>query len=203
MCEDGTRVYDLAVARRTVRRFKPDPVPGELLERLIDVARLAPSAANMQPLAFVTVDEPGLKAEVFRALKWAAYIAPAGDPGPGEEPAAYVVTLVDTKVREKMFEYDVGAAMENMILAALEEGVAACWLLSIDRERLRAALGGVPERYRIDCVLALGYPAEEPVAEAMGESCRYWKDAEGRLHVPKRPLAAVWHRNTWGRTSGS
>jgi nitroreductase len=192
MCQDDKNVYDLAVERRTIRKFKPAPVARELLERLVNAARLAPSAANVQPLEFVVVDGAAAKAEVFPALKWAAYIAPAGDPRPGEEPAAYIVTLVSTKLREKMFEYDVGAAMENMILVALSEGVGACWLLSIDRDRLRTALG-VPDDYRIDSVLALGYPAEAPAAEVMGESCRYWKDAEGRLHVPKRPLAAVMH----------
>jgi len=194
MCQDDKNVYDLAVARRTIRRFKPAPVPRDLLERLVNAARLAPSAANVQPLEFVIVDEAGIKAEVFPALKWAAYIAPAGDPRPGEEPAAYVVTLVNSKLREKMFEYDVGAAMENMILAALAEGVGSCWLLSIDRDKLRAVLG-VPGEYRIDSVLALGYPAEEPAAEVMGDSCKYWKDAEGRLHVPKRALEAVLHVN--------
>ena len=192
MCRDDKNVYDLAAERRTIRKFKPDPVPRELLERMVSAARLAPSAANVQPLEFLVVDGAGPKAEVFPLLKWAAYIAPAGDPRPGEEPAAYVVTLVNSKLREKMFEYDVGAAMENMILVALAEGVGACWMLSIDRDRLRAALG-IPADYRIDSVLALGYPAEEPAAEVMGESCRYWKDEAGRLHVPKRPLDAVVH----------
>jgi nitroreductase len=81
-----------------------------------------------------------------------------------------------------------------MILAALAEGVGSCWMLSIDRDKLRAVLG-VPDDYRIDSVLALGYPAEAPAAEVMGESCRYWKDADGRLHVPKRALASVIHFN--------
>jgi nitroreductase len=194
MCQNDKNVYDLAVERRTIRRFRPEPVPGELLTRLVEAARLAPSAANIQPLAYIVVDDPAKKAEVFPCLKWAAYIAPAGDPKAGEEPAAYIVTLVDTKLREKMFEYDVGAAMENMILAALAEGVGSCWLLSVDRDKLRVGLG-VPDRYRIDSVLALGYPAEEPAAEVMADSCRYWKDEEGRLHVPKRPLASVLHVN--------
>jgi nitroreductase len=194
MCQDEKRVYDVIAGRRTIRRFRPEPVAPELLERLVNVGRLAPSAANMQPLEFIIVDEAGPRAEIFACLKWAAYIAPAGDPQPGEEPVAYIVTLANSEVREKMFEYDVGAAMENMILAGLAEGVGACWFLSIDRDRLRALLG-VPERYRVDSVLALGYPAEEPAAEVMGESCRYWKDAEGRLHVPKRALGSVVHFN--------
>lgn len=194
MCQDDRTVHDLAVTRRTVRRFRPEPLDRGLLERLTDAARLAPSAANLQPLEFIVVDEPGTKAGLFSCLKWAAYIAPAGDPGPGEEPAAYVVVLVNTKVREKMFEYDVGAAVMSMILVAAGEGVGSCWLISVDRERAKALLG-VPDGYRIDSVLALGYPSEEPVAEVMTDSCRYWKDAEGRLHVPKRPREAVVHFN--------
>ena len=194
MCQDDKSAYDVIAGRRTIRRFKPEPVSRELLERLANVGRLAPSAGNLQPLEFVVVDEAKVKAEVFPCLKWAAYIAPAGDPKPGEEPTAYIITLANAKIREKMFEYDVGAAMENMIVTALAEGVGACWFLSIDRDKLRAILG-VPEHYRIDSVLALGYPAEDPVAEVMADSCRYWRDAEGRHHVPKRPLAAVAHFN--------
>jgi len=196
MCKDGKSLYETIVGRRTIRRFKPDAVPRELLERLADAGRLAPSAANMQPLEFVVVDGAGPKAEIFPCLKWAAYIAPAGDPRPGEEPAAYIITLVNSKIREKMFEYDVGAATENMTLAALAEGVGSCWMLSIDRDKIRAILG-IPEHYRIDSVLALGYPAEDPAAEVAGESIRYWKDAEGRLHVPKRERASVVHVNRY------
>ncbi|MCX6573416.1 MAG: nitroreductase family protein [Candidatus Aminicenantes bacterium] len=194
MCQDDKKVYETIVGRRTIRKFRPEPVARELLERLVDAARLAPSAANLQPLEFVVVDEAALTAAIFPCLKWAAYIAPAGDPRPGEEPTSYVVALANTKVREKMFEYDLGAAMENMILAALEEGVGSCWMLSIDRDKLRAILG-VPEDYRIDSVLALGYPAEDPAAEVLGDSCKYWKDEAGRLHVPKRALNTVLHLN--------
>jgi nitroreductase len=181
------------VTRRTIRQFKPDPVPGDLLEKAVDAARLAPSGANIQPLEYIVVDDDGTKNEIFSGLKWAAYIAPEGNPRPGKEPVAYVVVLVNTELREKLFEYDVGAAMENMILTFWSEGVGSCWLLNIDRDRLRIVLG-VPEKYRIDSVLALGYPDEEPQVEVQGDSCRYWKDPEGRLHVPKRRLEDVLHR---------
>jgi nitroreductase len=194
MCQGEREAHDLILARRTIRRFRAEPLPPGTLEALVDAARLAPSAANMQPLEFVAVDDPRTCVELFPCLKWAAYIAPAGDPRPGEEPRAYVVTLVNTKVREKMFEYDVGAAVENMIISALGRGIGSCWLLSVDRDRLKAVLA-VPDGYRIDCVLALGYPAEDPVAEEYGDSQKYWKDPEGRLHVPKRTRAAVLHRN--------
>ncbi|MBN2207384.1 MAG: nitroreductase family protein [Candidatus Aminicenantes bacterium] len=187
-------VYDLIRSRRTIRQFKPGPVPPGLLTRLVDAARLAPSAANLQPLVFVAVDDPALCARILPCLKWAAYIAPQGDPRPGFEPSAYVLVLVNTTVRDKMYEYDVGAAVENMILSALAEGVGSCWMISIDRPKLAEILG-VPEGYRLDSVLALGAPAEQPLAEDLKDSVKYWKDDVGRLHVPKRPLAEVLHLN--------
>ena len=188
------KILDLVIGRRTVRRFKPDALPKGLLGHLVDAGRLAPSAANLQPLEFIVVDSPAVRAELFVCLKWAAYINPAGNPAPGQEPAAYIIVLVNTAVREKMFEYDVGAAMENMIIAALGEGIGACWLLSIDRDRIREILK-VPESFRIDSVLALGYPDEAPESEDFKESVKYWKDENGTLHVPKRKLGDVLHVN--------
>jgi nitroreductase len=145
-------------------------------------------------LEFILVDEEALKNEVFRCLKWAAYIAPLGNPETGHEPQAYVVVLVNTQVRDKGYEYDVGAAMENMILAALDEGIGSCWLISVDRQRVKE-LFKVPENYRVDSVLALGYPAEQPKVEDLKDSCRYWKDSNGQFHVPKRKPEAVIHLN--------
>jgi nitroreductase len=185
---------DLIRSRRTVRRFRPRPVDRSLLERLVNAGRLAPSASNLQPLEFIAVDDPAVCRAVFPCLRWAAYIAPRGNPPPGEEPRAYIVTLVNLAVREKGYEYDVGAAMENMILEAREAGLGTCWLLSIERDKL-AALLGVPQGYRIDCVLAIGYPAESPVAEEAAGSIKYWKDEAGLLHVPKRPLRSVLRIN--------
>jgi nitroreductase len=187
-------IHELIVSRRSIRQFKPRAIDRAILERLVDAGRLAPSAANMQPLEFFVVDDPALRAKVFPCLKWAAYIQPAGNPKPGLEPTAYVFVLVNTKIREKMFEYDVGAACENIGLAALGEGIASCWLISIDRRKISEALG-IPEEYRIDSVIALGYPAEASTAEDFKDSPRYWKDEAGGFHVPKRKRADVMHVN--------
>jgi nitroreductase len=184
----------LYMRRRSVRQFQAKPVPRELLMRLADSARLAPSAANRQPLEFIILDDPAVCAKVFPHLGWAAYISPAGNPLPGQEPRAYVVTLVNTAVRDKGCEYDVGAAVMSMIMTAWAEGVASCWLISVDRAGV-ARLLGIPETHRLDSVLALGYPAEFPQVEDLTDSVQYWKDAEGRLHVPKRKLESVVHLN--------
>jgi nitroreductase len=191
------RVRDLILSRRTIRQFKRLPVERSILQDVVNAGRLAPSAANLQPLEFVVIDDEKVCRQVFPCLRWAAYIAPRGNPRPGQEPMAYVVTLVNLGIRDKGFEYDVGAAMENMILAAREAGLASCWLLSVEREKIAAILK-IPATYRIDSVLALGAPAERPLAEEMTESFKYWQDAEGVLHVPKRPLRSVCHFNRFG-----
>jgi len=187
-------VYQKVVSRRTIRQFRSLPIAKEILENLVNAGRLAPSGANLQPLEFIVIDDAEITQRIFPCLKWAAYIAPEGDPRPGQEPKAYVIVLVNKEIRPQGYEWDVGAAMENMILTAWEEGIGSCWLLSIDRDELRQILS-VPGSYRIDSVLALGYPAEESVVEELTDSIKYWKDEQGRFHVPKRALIDVIHRN--------
>ncbi|MEW5947183.1 MAG: nitroreductase family protein, partial [bacterium] len=145
--------------RRSIRRFLRKPVPRELLERFADAARMAPSANNLQPWEFVIVDDPGTVAEIFPCLLWAGYIAPAGDPPEGERPAAYIVVLLNGRVRSAGGEHDAGAAVQNVLLTAVEEGVGSCWVGSVNRTKAAEILG-IPEHCRIDSVIALGYPAE-------------------------------------------
>lgn len=187
-------LYDLIVSRRSIRQFKPKPVSHDILREIVNAGRLAPSAANRQPLEFIVVDEESKKVNIFPCLKWAGYIAPDGNPKPGQEPQAYIVILVNTNIREKGFEWDSGAAIENMILAAWEKGVGSCWIISVDKVHVQTLLN-IPEPFKVDSVLALGYPAESPVTEDLKDSVEYWKDEKGCLHVPKRKLTDVIHFN--------
>jgi len=189
-------LIDFILSRRSIRQFKPDPLPRDILLGLVDAARMAPSAANLQPLEFILVTDEAIRKSVFPCLRWAAYIAPGGNPRPGHEPTAYVVILVNTKIRDKGFERDAGAAAENLILAAWTCGIGSCWVISVDRSPLQAILN-IPETYSIDSVIALGYPDESPVVEDLTDSVKYWKDESGRLHVPKRKRTEVIHFDTF------
>ncbi len=188
------KLYEALLSRRSIRQFKPQSIPRGILEKLVNAARLAPSAANLQPLEFVVVDEEKVRRKIFSCLRWAAYIAPQGNPKPGHEPMAYIIILVNTEIKEKGYEYDVGAAIENMILAAWEQGIGSCWLLSVERDKVQDVLR-IPKTHKIDSVLSLGYPDEEPIAETMEDSVKYWKDSTARLHVPKRKLEDIIHFN--------
>lgn len=189
-------VYEIAIRRRSIRRFKDIPFSPQILERCVNAARLAPSAANLQPLEYIIVDDEQLLPQVFDTLKWAAYIRPAGDPPEGSRPRAYIVILQNSQVSMSVSAYDIGAAMENMILVALEEGIGSCPFAAVDRDKVRKILN-IPEDYEIPLVLALGYPAESPVEEPFDGSVKYWKDEIGVHHVPKRKLEVILHRNSF------
>jgi nitroreductase len=186
--------YKTLIKRRSIRRFKDIPVPYAVLERCVNAARLAPSAANLQPLEYIVVDEGQLLDEVFKTLKWANYISPSGNPPPGERPRAYIVVLNNSNVRADGFEYDVGLAVGTIISVALGEGLGTCCIGSIDRAKLMEILKD-PDHYTIALVVALGYPNESPITVDFEGSIEYWKDERNVLHVPKRKLGDILHRN--------
>lgn len=187
-------VYELISKRRTIRHFQQKPIPFEILKKLVDVARVAPSASNLQPLQYIVVDDGNLLPEIFKTLKWAGYIAPRGNPPEGEKPTAYIVVLVNKEISGSEYPRDVGAAAENILLAALEDGIGSCWIRSVDTKMLREILN-VPDFLEIDSAIALGYSAESPVMEETDGPIKYWKDESGTLHVPKRKLKDILHRN--------
>ncbi len=189
-------IYEAAISRRSIRRFKDMPISREILGRCVDAARLAPSASNLQPLEYVVIDDAQLLPQVFSTLKWAAYISPAGNPPQGKRPKAYIIILRNRDIGVSSSVYDVGAAMENIILVAMEEGLGSCPVASVDRDKLRQTLD-IPGVYEIPLVMALGYPDESPVAESFDGSIKYWKDQDGVLHVPKKKLEMVLHWNSF------
>lgn len=187
-------LYELILSRRSIRQFRQVPIAREILQKLVDAARMAPSGANRQPLEYVIVDEDHVKKDLYPSLKWAGYITPRGNPKSGFEPAAYIIALANTTIRAKGYEWDAGAAIEHIILTALEEGIGSCWIASVDREHVRKTFQ-IPENYKIDSIVALGYPAEQPMTEILVDSVEYWKDDKGQLHVPKRTLDSITHFN--------
>lgn len=189
-------VSEFIKSRRTVRKYRQQKIDPGILTELVECARMAPSAANRQPLEYFIVQRDELLEQVFRTLSWAGYIAPEGNPREGEKPVAYIVVLMKRENDRPQAKYDAGAAIENMLLAAWSYGIGSCWLGAVNRSDLAQALS-IPEDYAIDSVIALGYPAEKPVTEEAGDSIRYYKDADQVLHVPKRPLTSILHIDKW------
>jgi nitroreductase len=182
-------IRDWVLRNRSYRRFQQEvAVDRATLRELVDLARLSPSAANVQPLRYILFCDPQTNALIFPHLGWAGYLLDWPGPPEGERPAAYIIILGDTRLKAS-FGCDHGIAAQSILLGATERGLGGCIIGSIRREELRQALG-IPAHYEILLVLALGRPKETVVLEAVGPEgdIRYWRDAAGVHHVPKRSL---------------
>jgi nitroreductase len=185
-------IRELVLKNRSYRRFdEKAPISVETLKDLVDLARLSPSAANLQPLRYILSADPGKNAEIFPCLAWAGYLKDWPGPSEGERPTAYIVILGDTDVT-RTFGCDHGIAAQSILLGAVERGLGGCMIGSIKRESLRKVLD-IPEKYEILLVLALGKPGESVYLETIGPDgdIRYWRDEKGCHHVPKRPLTEL------------
>lgn len=187
--KDEGWLEELVKVNRSYRRFDQDvEVPPETLRELVNLARLSASLANFQPLKYRLVTSPSERAEVFPCLGWAGYLEDWEGPQEGERPSAYIVFLGDMELANS-FQYDAGIAAQSMLLGAASRGLGGCIIASVKRERLRKALH-IPDPFEIIFVLALGKPAEKVVIEPLPPDgdIKYWRDAEGVHHVPKRGL---------------
>lgn len=188
-------VYQIITKRRSIRSFKPEKVSYHLLEKFVNAGRVAPSAANLQPLKYIIVDKEDLLTKIFSLVRFAGYID--WNPSKEEMPRAYIVII--SREKDENTKYDVGLAAENIILTALEEGVGSCCIRAFEEEKVKELLN-IPEEYRVEMIIALGYPAENPVYEELKSkngSIKYWKNSDGVLHVPKRRLEDILYNNKY------
>jgi len=190
----NTDIYKLISKRRSVRAFEQRQVPINLVKKAINSARLAPSAANLQFLEYLVINDKKLCDRIFPNTRWAGYLYPKHQPLEGMRPTVYIVILANKEKSKKGDLRDVGAAAENIILTLLDQGVGSCWIASLKRALLRKILK-IPPKYRIDSLIAVGWPKESPRLEQDSKKLKYWLDKRGRLHVPKRPMEDVYHHN--------
>ncbi|MBL8860590.1 MAG: nitroreductase family protein [Planctomycetes bacterium] len=154
--------------RRSIRRFKPDPVPRELVTQVLHAGIWAPSSCNYQMWDFVVVDDPATNARL------AALSAQMGN-----APVNVIVSYGRDFSEDAWANIQsASAAIENMSLAAHVLGLGTFWITQTgDREQVRAIVG-LPEDRLVVAVLAIGYPANPP-----------------RAGPKRRPLGHVAHWN--------
>lgn len=147
--------------RRSVRRFKPDPVPGELLKKVLEAARWAPSAGNVQPWKFFVVTSPAKKEALAAAALGQRFVA--------EAPVVVVVCALLRKAagaygargKELYCLQDTAAATQNMLLMATALGLGGCWVGAFREEEVKKALG-LEGDVRPVALVPLGYPQAVP-----------------------------------------
>jgi 5,6-dimethylbenzimidazole synthase len=208
--DEAAAVYRAIALRRDMRHFRPDPVPADVLERLLQAAHLAPSVGFMQPWRFVRVTDPGLRRRLYDLVE-AERLRTADELGArraeflqlkvegildcGE---VLVVALMDGRDRyvfgrRTLPEMDVASAacaIQNVWLTARVEGLGMGWVSIFDPDAL-AELLGMPDGARPLAVLCLGYVDafyERPMLEEQGWDAR-------------RNLADLVGENRWPGTS--
>jgi nitroreductase len=196
------KVYEATMKRRSIRRFKDKPVPYEVLEKCVEAARLAPSGRNRQVCEYIAINDAAILPGIFENIGGSVRLPPdKGGPRPEQTARAYIIVLINKGLetgdnRRKITYYDIGMAAENIILAALEQGLGSCPVLRYDESALKPILD-IPDNYDIGLVIVMGYPDESPVTEEANGTVDIRVDEKGVRHVPKRKLGDILHKNRY------
>ena len=134
--------------RRSIRKYKDTPVPKEQLIKILEAARIAPSASHRQPWHFIVVEDKE-KIRKLAKSKWA-------------EAPAMIVGLADTEASPNWCSNDLGIAIEHMVLEATNLGLGTCWMGQTGREDLIRELLDIPDKFRPVAVVPIGVPDETP-----------------------------------------
>jgi len=143
-------LVEVILSRRSIRRYKRKPVPEDVMLKILEAGRMAPSANNRQPWRFIVVTDEKLKP----LLSWDRFI----------RDAAFVVVGCGYRGDEhsrKWSTIDTTIALQNMVLAAWSMGVGSCWIGDFDEAKVKSLLD-IPEDWKVVCLVSFGYPEDMP-----------------------------------------
>jgi nitroreductase len=150
-------IYEAIEMRRSVREFREDPVSDDSLKRILEAARLAPSAQNAQEYRFVVVKNASTRKALSKAAMGQKFVA-------GAPVIIAAVSLNPESVMEcevPQYPVDVAIAIDHMTLAAVEEGLGTCWIGAFNQDEVKKILK-IPAKYKVVALLPLGVPYDEP-----------------------------------------
>ena len=147
-------ILELIKTRRSIRKYKQDPVSEEELNKILEAGRWAPSASNRQPWSFIVLRSEETKRKLAETLTWGGFLsqAPLG-----------IAVVINPRASNHPVE-DGAAATQNMLLEAHSLGLGACWIGaygSVNEESAKDILN-VPDDERLLSVIVIGRPAESP-----------------------------------------
>ena len=140
--------------RRSIRKYKTKPIPHDVLLRLLEAARRAPSGANRQPFHLIVVTDPEIKKGLVPLCKNQQFV---------DEASVFIAGIDDPQ--QKWNKVDLSIALDHLSLAAVEYGLGTCWVGAFDPEKLATYLG-VPKDKVVTVCISVGYPDESPEARS-------------------------------------
>ena len=148
-------VLEAIQKRQSIRSYLADEVPSEKLVKILEAARLAPSAGNIQPWHFIVVTDKKKRKKLSKG-RYAKFLV---------ESPVVVVGCGNKKASPNWYAVDTTIAMQNMVLTATSEGLGTCWIGSFNENQVKKILS-VPERFKVVALLALGYRRKKPIYQA-------------------------------------
>lgn len=154
-------ILEIIKGRRSIRNFKTEDLPEQIVENLVEAARWAPSAGNIQPWKFIIVRKPETKKKLAKTALEQAFV---------EEVPVVIIVCADenrssqgygSRGRTLYCIQDTAAAIQNIHLAAYALGLGTCWIGAFDEEEARKILK-IPQGIRPVAIIPVGYPAESP-----------------------------------------
>ncbi|MHA1229566.1 MAG: nitroreductase family protein [Candidatus Helarchaeota archaeon] len=146
------KISELILTRRSIRKFKDEPIPLKNLIKILEAARWAPSATNRQVIRYVLITEKEILKSIEKNVKILFF-----KQSHAAQATAMIVVCADTN---KWIE-EIGAAIQNMLLMAWELGIGSCWIGAFNRKKIKEILG-IPEKFKVFALILLGYPNETP-----------------------------------------
>ena len=143
------------LSRRSIRQYENKEIPQEILEKILEAGRQAPSAANRQPVRFIVITNDTLKNELSKG-RYNRFIKDAP------------VTIIGCANRgpvltRKWSIVDTTIALQNMVIAAWTLGIGSCWIGDFKEKQVKELLH-IPRQWKIVALITFGYPAEHPEA---------------------------------------
>lgn len=166
----GDGFLELARRRRSVRRYRADPVPREAIDRCLEAARLAPSACNSQPWTFLVADCDPLRARLAEAAfggmhRMNTFAIPAPVLIAVVAERSRLAAALGGSVRRVPYNLiDLGIACEHLVLQAAAEGIGTCWLGWFNEGRVRKVLG-LSRFSHVPIMISMGFAAQPPAGE--------------------------------------
>jgi nitroreductase len=143
-------VFEAIQERRSIRAYEDKPVPREVMEKILEAARLAPSARNSEPWHFIAVTDKAKRKALSGGL-YAKFLAQA---------PLVIVACGDKKASSDWYVIDTALAVENMVLTAVSEGLGTCCVGSFNEKEIKAVLK-IPENFEVLVMLAVGYAGKK------------------------------------------
>ena len=171
-------VIEAIKTRRSVRKYKPEPIPESDLKTILEAAQLAPSAGNKQPWKFVVVRDTETKKVLAERARKQLWIGDAG-----VVIAALAMDKKDPSIYERWAERDVMTAVEHMVLTAWVLGYGTCWIGAFEQKDIKEVLD-VPEAMTVINLLPIGVPDQKPEPRTVQDRRAVGK----RLDTPCRGL---------------